>query len=93
MHALNKALLRATTKCALNKRYALISNVHLIMRQYGIVMPRAYGSLPVILSFIHSFCHSFCHFHEFLLTQASAAAANRFIDIQRSCGAFKIVRI
>ena len=44
-------------------------------------------------SAFHSFCHSFRHFHEFLLTQASAAAANRFIGINRSCGAFKIVRI
>ena len=48
---------------------------------YVIIMPRAYGSLPV------------CHFHEFLLTQASGAAANRFIDIKLSCGVFKIVRI
>ena len=53
----------------------------------------AYGSLSVILSVILSFIHSFCHFHEFLLTQASAAAANRFIGINRSRGAFKIVRI
>ena len=33
-HALIKTLLRATTKCALNKRYALISDV----RQYGTLL-------------------------------------------------------
>ena len=49
----------------------------------------ALGHMVVCRSFIHSFRH----FHEFLLTQASAAAANRFIGINQSRGAFKIVRI
>ena len=72
-----------TPACAKKDRIVQFSEIH----HY------ASGHTVVCRSFIHSVIHSFRHFHEFLLTQASAAAANRFIGINRSRGAFKIVRI